>query len=668
MDKYQYSLRFTLDPDSWSEIKENELVEFCQKAKIDDVAFIINSEELNRGHLTEKETEPWMEKIENVKIRLDKINVSTSLNPWTSLGHSDRGRVVSEQLGFDTMVDYKGEKAKLVACPLDDRWQNYISKMYEYFAKINPKFLWVEDDYRHFNHRPVEWGCFCERHMNVYQQKLEERFDRETFVKKILAPGKPTKYRKVYLEMARDEMIETARLIEEKVYKVSPETTVSLMTSQQDWHAVEGRDWEKLFDAFSGSKRWTGRTHLPAYNEVSPLVYGREFNRLPRVVADLMGTKGRTLPELENYMYSPYIKSNKFTQLQLESTALLGSEGIMMNLFDMMGNGIDMSYNLQSVLSESKEFMNELVQEKLDVDKIEGIKILFSETSVGVIENDSGKLSGLLPKEYNWEMIFGTFGISNRPYNIKKIDLLHDDVVAISGQLLRNLSDGEIERLFSENKIIIDGVTASILVERGLGNMIGARKGKWMAPHSEKQSYEQVDDGQVIDGVEKARMTMMQQLGPYFNIQYDNDIKLDVITNSYDEYNEFVGPAMVSVNNRVLVIPISDHEKYGWNSQYINYKEKIIKTWLEENTKVVFLKNSGPITLIKESEKVYLTNFSMDGTEKIKIRIPNLKINSENIEILSRGGKEKVQILDYTDNVATLDYQMDELETMRISL
>jgi len=65
---FKYSLRFTLDPESWDAKKEAKLLDFCKKGRIDDVAFFINPEELNQSHLDEKQNRVWLETIQSVSL------------------------------------------------------------------------------------------------------------------------------------------------------------------------------------------------------------------------------------------------------------------------------------------------------------------------------------------------------------------------------------------------------------------------------------------------------------------------------------------------------------------------------------------------------------------------------------------------------------------------
>nr|WP_252897904.1 hypothetical protein [Amylolactobacillus amylophilus] len=286
MTNFIYSLRYTIDPRTNTPEKDEKFINFVKDAKIDNVAFFINPEELNASHLTQTETQAWLDAIIPLQERLAQLGVTTSLNPWTTIMHSDRGQTVNPEIGFDTLVDINGRKATSMGCPADPRWRDYLAARYAQYATLHPKELWLEDDFRHYNHTPLKLACFCDRHMKIYQEKLGLLISRAAFVKEVLQSGQPTEARHVYLATARQEMIDTVSQIEQAVHAVSRETNLALMTSFPNWHAMEGRDWLTLFDNLVGAGHpRVARPHLPAYNEISPLKYGRVFEEYTRITA-----------------------------------------------------------------------------------------------------------------------------------------------------------------------------------------------------------------------------------------------------------------------------------------------------------------------------------------------------------------------------------------------
>ena len=126
---FKYMLRLCLQPGFHTETKLQEAIDFCLDAKIDDVIFFISVEELSKGFLTKEETLPWIEMISAAKPILAQHGITTSINPWMTLGHADRGRIIKPDLNFHHMVDRNGYEATGQACPLCPEWRGYIREM-----------------------------------------------------------------------------------------------------------------------------------------------------------------------------------------------------------------------------------------------------------------------------------------------------------------------------------------------------------------------------------------------------------------------------------------------------------------------------------------------------------------------------------------------------------
>lgn len=666
---YQYSLRFTIDPYNWDDEREEKLIKFCREARIDNVVFFINPEELNQGHPTVNQIrEHWLPTIEKVSKRLAKDQVTTSLNPWTTLMHSDRGHKVSPELGFGTMVDYLGHQAESIACPKDPKWVDYITAVYSEYAKLQPKELWLEDDFRHYNHTPIKLACFCDRHMKIYSEMLERKVSREEFVEKVLQPGEPTPERIVYLGVARSEMKQVAHAIQKAVEKVSPKTRLGLMSSFPEWHAVEGRDWDGVFDNLSGSHRRVSRPHLPAYNEVSPLQYSRVFERYTRVTTELVGNHSDVYPELESYMYSPFVKSKAFTKLQVESTQMVGATGILLNLFDMMGNGIDESYDYAELLAESKDLMDFGAQNRLDVNHLDGVKVLFSQDASFNIKTTEGTdPEELLPKEYSWLSLLGTLGIACKPEKWTIKSHFTGETLAISGQFLNNLDNGQIEELIKNNVVLLDGESVQILFERSnLRKLIGADTLEFKKARTDYQSYEQVD-GMTIDGIKNPRITMLQHTGDYYKIGYDNSKPVEVLSNAYNEYAEKLGPVMTIVDGRTVILPMNTDPKYGWESQYYSIKEQLLKYILNKTTNLDYVIDMPGVKFVASSDEMVLSNFTIDDQKEIKVHLTAEKQATDWQLYFHEGTKLQsfsVKPEWIKNDILTIPYRLKGLETV----
>ncbi|MEM3490318.1 MAG: hypothetical protein QXO75_11790, partial [Nitrososphaerota archaeon] len=327
---FRYILRFCIQPGFHQDKRLENLIKFCKEANIDEVTFLIGPEELNTGHPTKEEVEPWLETIAKAKEVLAPMGIKTSINPWTTLLHTDRGRKLKVGQNFTLMVDPYGNRASAVACPLCETWRSYITGMFAYYASIKPHMIWIEDDFRFHNHEPLIWGgCFCELHMKEFSKRVGKNLSREEFVEGILKPGEPHLYRKIWLDTCRETMTELAKLISDAVHNVSPETHIGLMSSDPTVHCIEGRDWGRILNNLSGKITLpANRPHLPSYIEITPQIYFIRFNSVSKLTKAFIPDKTLVYPELENFPYSLFSKSKTFTQFQLETSIILDSDGI----------------------------------------------------------------------------------------------------------------------------------------------------------------------------------------------------------------------------------------------------------------------------------------------------------------------------------------------------
>lgn len=666
-----YTLRYMLDPRTNTPEKDQQLLEFVQKGQIDDVAFFINGEELNHSHLTTAETQVWLDAIKPLQEQLKQLGVTTSLNPWTTIMHSDRGYQVNPAIGFNTFVDITGQKARDMACPDDPTWRKYLAQTYAQYASIHPRRLWLEDDFRHYNHTPLKLMCFCDHHMHLYQQKLGKAESRADFVKNMLKPGKPLPERQIYLNQARQEMIENEHLIEQAVHQVSPETDLAQMTSFPDWHAIEGRDWQQLFAAQAGSRHpQVARPHLPAYNEVAPLKYGRDFEEYTRITAAYLGENTELYPELENYMYSPLVKSLTFTKFQIITTALIGSKGILLNLFDMMGNGIDENWHYAEMLAEIKPFVKKLSEKRLKLNHLDGIKILVNQNSSYYLHTKTGQaVEELLPHEKNWASLLSAFGFATTILPVTDPSKLQQQTIAIAGQLLRNFTNDQITTLLTNNTVLLDGESVNVLLDRDLGNLLHIKKAVWYPCRTAYQSFEQADNI-TVDHVKKPRITMLQHTGNYLKLTYKTGSDVAIWSKAYSSLDEELGNVMAIIDQHLIVLPMDQDPKHGWESQFTTYKQGLLQQMLDSIKPTDYLVAMPNVKLNVQNDRhvAWLANFTLDAYPQICWHLSK-PLPSNTVTIVRKSGQTvSTNIAQVTtiNDIATITAELNPLETIQL--
>lgn len=554
-------LRFTTAPGVEEDLRIAEMTDFCLKSGIDDVMVFTSCEELNTGHVTKEELKAWFDIYEKVKAAVSPHNITVSLNPWTTTLHCDRGRTLKEGQNFRTMTDRHGLSAEAVACPADEDFLDYIAGIYAEYARLHPAVLWLEDDLRLHNHSPLDWGgCFCDYHMQLFEERIGHPVTREEFAAAVCAEGDVHPYRKVWLDVARDTIINLTSRIADAVFAVDPDIRLGLMCSMPYVHCAEGRDWARLTDALTGNHRPYVRIHLPAYEEPSAQRYSFDFSAISRLCASYLPKDIEITPELENFPYSAFTKSNTFSNFQIQAASLLPSVGITMNIFDMMGNGIVSEERFDSMLHNVKPFLNSTVSMSLSPDNDRGVAVLTSPTSSWRVHSTNpSSFTGLYPRENLAACLLSAFSVSNH-YAVDEIP--SSGVVAVSGQALRTYTNAQLDRIFSENRIILDGESVLTLADLGRLDLIGARSAKIADIPAYQHAMEEFTVP--LCGKNRFRMSAQDNAGKIVSIDFSDSLPRRTLAFLCDPNGNAVIDTICELDGRILILPYSDYpEDFG---------------------------------------------------------------------------------------------------------
>ena len=649
---YQYILRFAIDPGFNESERLEGLIDFCKKAKIDEVMFFINVEALNRGHLTIEETKPWLDMIERTTKELDKLQIRFSINPWTTIGHADRGRILKEGQNFDLMVGHDGVQTKLQACPLSLGWREYIVEMYGLYASLKPHVLWIEDDFRLHNHKPVTMGCFCDIHMEEYSRKAGKKLTRQEFIDGVISEGKPHKYREIWLDTSRDTFVTLAEAIGRKVKEVSPETRLGLMTSDPSVHSTEGRNWSGIFSALSGKHRPHDRIYMPAYKEPTSQKFLLDVSRVSKLTRKLEPEWVEVYPELASFRGYRFAKSRNFVRGQMELSCILDPKGITFNIYDMLGNGILPEERYDETLSGVKQYLTAIMDTGIDSSFLQGIRIPVSQDASYNIDTkysaQKNKIESIYPEETTFCQLFSAYGVANR-YTTEKN--YKNSVTAISGQYFRNLTKDEIIGIFDNNFVILEGNALLTLHDMGLSYLAGVKEITKFEENSGSAAYEEVCDGNVYCSVTQARLPSQVAVGDYTRVDYSEGASLLSVVKSY--MGGVTGPGMCVFNEKVLILPYCCSGgvfDFHLNSVRQSMFKKVLSSLPQNIDKPSFTKKEPYLALYEyklEGRTVFLIyNASPDKVEEVIIESETFGKEIRQLKKISRGG-EAEEVVNY---------------------
>src|SRR5690554_6514488 len=203
-----YALRRTVVPWRFEEVAQ-ELLQTLPEMRVDELILKIDTEEFTHGQPDSQWVDAYLEKLAGFTPKLTAMGIEFSINPWITVGHNDRARDGSKSIpGLHTMVGHDGTQCTCCACHLCEQWRAHVRDIWSRYARLKPRVIWVEDDIRTWNHSPVQFSCFCERHLARFSQLVGKPVGREELVAAITAPGRPHPWRKLFLDMQRDVQLE----------------------------------------------------------------------------------------------------------------------------------------------------------------------------------------------------------------------------------------------------------------------------------------------------------------------------------------------------------------------------------------------------------------------------------------------------------------------------
>ncbi len=551
---YKYILRFSLLPTVDFDKRCNDLLEFIDKALVDDVMFFIAPEEVSLGHITIEEAKPWVDTIKKMKSILTERGITTSLNPWVTLNHYDGGRPLKDGQDFTTIVGEDGVVAKSCVCPLDKKWRKYFVDLWAFYVReIQPDTIWIEDDMRLSWHEPVKgMGCFCSEHMKLYNEYLGgTNYDRETFIEKCMTDEN---CRRAY-QQVNGKILE--EVFTEIVEGMPEQKTFGLMTSGLGGNFIEGRKYDKLYNILgkNGGKPFN-RVHLGgAYRQVAMQTYAWRCNRGAAWMRSCAPDSANFVTEIEDYPHSLYCKSAHFMRYQLLTSVAFNMCGATFSIFDFHGNGVVNGEKYAKVMREVKPYLSKINDFGLSPTMGKGVYVLYNEDSPVTMHPNRLGVSALSPDDGWWYGYLEQLGIAC-VYGTQ-IDV-KGRVVALGGQVARNYTESQLRDLFKYNFVLLNAESLSVLCDMGLGDLAGVKSFEWWEERTGKYTMEEIATDEKVMGVEKLRATAQFFCGDYINVEYDEKADKTVYTNVLDYHEKVVGSGLTRVGN-ALIFPFMGH-------------------------------------------------------------------------------------------------------------
>ena len=643
MKEFIHMLRIQLVPDRYEEEYLNDIVEHCVKYGFQDVMMFINGEDYSVGHMTIEEAKPWVEAIKRAKVRLNEKGITVSLNPWIEIGQLDRGRKMKPGQNFTPMTDYDGTQCELVVCPYCENWRAYYKEFWQYLIKeVEPETIWVEDDFRLHNHGDLKYGgCFCDLHMQKYNEKLGAKYTREEFTDLLFRKTCDERVRNAWLDVSRETMTGLAEFLGKTAAEVGLGTKVGLMSSAQIRHSMEARDWYAVHKGLAQGGEMINRLHLPCYMETDAKSYYLYFNMFPYVCRAYLPKETKIYPEMENSAFSTFSKSAKFLQFQLESAIPLCIDGMTYDIYDFCGNGGIESFGYGEKIAEITPYLNGVLNLSLEYDRAEGIIIPADPNEVYNRKAENGNFMSFSPDEYYFGAYLASVGFNTKVSTEKEF---FGKIVALCNSAVYNFTEEQLRALFKNNYVVLDGAAAIRLMRMGLGDLIGATEHEVYVEGKTGLAYEEAADGILIHG-KHAYRAAVRRAGHYVKIKYTEPVSPKSYL--YDYENKLVGYGDVEGKNFFLIPYILDEILH---EQYNDLRTSLLRNYVAKckGTPLVSTEFSGVYAYLyarNEEKALILVNSTVDCFDSIRFRIRNFSVHEISMVDRKTGAQRRVEFV-----------------------
>jgi hypothetical protein len=172
--------------------------------------------------------------------------------------------------------------------------------------------------------------------------------------------------------------------------------------------------------------------------------------------------------EVENIPFTRYSKSVAATFIQIAISLAYGSHGVTLNLFDHCGTPMQTDPEFGQMLRDKKPFLSGLALVAQRPGQYRGIRLLFDEMG--------GHQKHLRPgNEYDDLVADGELAMQMMESHGIPTTYSDSNVVVAIGQQLRSVSNKHLEEMLGDGRgILLDASAVAIIMERGMGELIGA--------------------------------------------------------------------------------------------------------------------------------------------------------------------------------------------------
>jgi hypothetical protein len=472
----------------------DDLVDFCVKYDVPAVMLYVDLNPYwNYSPDSMEHNEYYIGVIKIFAEKLKAKGISYQLNYQDLFGAWDGGADLRSVIDWETYVDEKGIASTSTCCTAGEKFRALGGAKLKAWSETKPDVIWIDDDIRFHNHgtptpgvwagtsaHRVDFGCFCDHHIAMFNEKYGTHYNREQIVDGILkgeglSDGTEC-LRRMWLEFSDDCAADVCDWVETIVHSVSPETRVALMSSTPDVHSVEGRDWGRFLSELTGPHVPLIRPHFGPYTENAAREFFNSYLLVEQLKTDIQAQYDKPFefcPEIENTRFTRWAKSLAATEYQMKLSAFLGAKGVTFSVYDLDGCVLAEEPEFGDLMQELTPYMEKMSQMDLWDWESDGFALITAPDRVAAPWNEkSVKEMFHLSTGRFWDQALLKAGIPCK--YVSPAHLADVTCAALDRFTAGMLSDEELTGLLGKG-LLLDAGAAELLTKRGFGAYIGVK-------------------------------------------------------------------------------------------------------------------------------------------------------------------------------------------------
>lgn len=566
--------------------------------------------------------------------------------------------------GYTRIVRQNGTEAPFSTCPLDPGYRKRFAGDVAFFLdKARPDFFITEDDFGINCHGGP--GCFCEHHLAEFARREGRSYSREEL--EYLFTEKKDESRELlrrWQTLAKDSLVLFAQAVRAEADKLTPEIPMGCMETGVS--AKDGNSAEAIARAFAGNK------HTPFVRFHGTFYAGEQIKNLPGTLFSSLYSKEHIkgeftfIHECDTYPHTRFYTSAGCMRAMMGAVFSFGFDGAVFQNQQMLDDHDE--EKVYSLMYHRERSRFNAIRKSVEGCQMQGVRLL----------NDPFERGNFPCQQAEWLKVVSAFGI---PYTTRE----DEDIVLVSGEQLRFLSDEKIMELLAKN-LFLDGDAARVLTERNFAHFTGARVEEGLLQGKERFDLgaKEIICGSFCPEHKGRTMTRADAYSPKGNgLLYKVEIAepgCEEVTKIVDFRGEYTAPGMTFFRNALggkVVICAAALENHHASSLFNYRRQALLQDLLIRcNAQFPMVKKAPHLFFIankpveKKDFKAFLTciNLAVDPLEELSLYLPENLRKCSRLRFLDQDGSWQDLPFERTADGITVNMRFDHTVPVCITL